>query len=186
MKKVLTSLCLFGYLMGFAQEKTDVEKSITSVQAGLLGAWLNNETKIAEHTTLRGELALNFGFSKQSSQDLLWAFTPSLRLEPKYYYNIDRRLDKDKSIANNSGNFFSLPITYTPNWFVLSNVKNRKVVPSLSIIPSYGLRRNIDEHFNYEFSFGLGYSYYFYKEVGYQHNESGLGANLSFRLGYTF
>lgn len=186
MKKLLTGFCLIGYIFGFSQEKTDVESSITSLQAGILGVWLNNETKIYEKTTLRSELAMNFGFSKQANREALWAFTPSLRLEPKYYYNLERRLNKGKSIDNNSGNFFSLPVTYTPNWFLISNIENAEVIPNISIVPSYGLRRNITGQLNYEFSFGAGYAYYFVKNLGYSDNILSLAMNLSFRLGYTF
>lgn len=175
-------------ILGFSQEqKKDIEKSITNVQAGILGFWVNNETKVAPKTALRSEIGLGFGISySHYNSQVSWAFAPLLRVEPKYYYNIDRRVAKGKSIDNNSGNYFSLSATYIPDWFVISNVKNLNVIPSISFIPNYGLRRNINAHLNYELAFGIGYRYLFLKQGGYGKNEGEVTPNLTFRLGYTF
>lgn len=188
-KKIVASLFLMSCIFGFSQEqKKEIEKSITSVQTGILGFWVNNETRIAPKTALRSEIGLGVGFSYNFfSDNLSLAMFPTLRVEPKFYYNLERRIEKKKNIVNNSANFISVPITYTPNWFVISNIDNVKVIPIISIVPSYGIRRNIDNtNLNYEFAFGIGYHHFFLKQVGYQKNEGKIAPNLTFRLGYTF
>ena len=48
-----------------------------------------------------------------------------------------------KNTTNNSANFFTTSISYHPDWFVISNKDNLYVTNQLSILPKWGIRRNI-------------------------------------------
>lgn len=74
---------------------------------------------------------------------------------------------------------------YHPDLFFISD-KNYNLIPDLSIVPTWGIRRNIGEHFNYETYIGVGYAYLFKKEVGYLENESRVAVSLGFKIGYKF
>ncbi|GAL79713.1 hypothetical protein JCM19274_3125 [Algibacter lectus] len=65
---------------------------------------------------------------------------PVIRLEPRWYYNLDKRVSKSRSISGNAGNFLALQTSYHPNWFTISNYDNVEVVNQVSIIPTWGYK----------------------------------------------
>lgn len=168
-------------------QANNIEQSKYGVQTGFLGLWFQNERRISNTVALRLELGLDAGF--------FWGYyypkagyvlVPVFTVEPRYYYNLERRKQKGKSIANNSGNFLSVKTSYKPNWFGISNYDNLKAVQNISAIPTFGIRRHIGNHFNYEAGFGYGFIYYFDNSSGNKINEGEFTANLLLRLGYTF
>ena len=182
MKKIIL-LCFFGISTSiFAQENASVEKSLTGVQVGLFGADVYNEAKLAEEWVLRSQFSLNssiWGGDLYSNTG--FALTPSLSIAPKYYYNLKKRSENGKNTTNNSANYLSLRIDYFPNWFVISNVKNLSVNDGIFFTPTYGIRRNFAENFNYEFRAGLGFGTLFKGNYGTQTR-----LDLSFKVGYDF
>ena len=165
----------------FAQKKeVSVEKSIFGLQAGLFGIWGYNEAKLSNSISLRTELGLNMGIWGGTSYSKTgYVLFPTVSVEPRYYYNLQRRTKLNKKIINNSGNFFSLKTNYTPNLFTVSNY-NSYVHNHITVIPKWGLRRSFAEKFEYELSVGVGYIYDF------DINKGGAGLDLGFRLGYRF
>lgn len=109
-----------------------------------------------------------------------------ISLEPRYYYNLKKRILKSKNIKGNSANFLALKLSYHPDWFVISNYDNIKVVSDLSIIPTWGIRRVVAKHLSLEAGAGLGYRYIFAKDAGYANNQSEVAFNLHLRIGYSF
>ncbi len=111
---------------------------------------------------------------------------PTLSVESRWYYNRKKRIEKTKRIDNNAGNYLALQTRYIPDWFVISNYDVGNVIPDIAIIPTWGLRRSIGRHFNFEFSVGLGYRYVFAKSAGFAKNEGKADFNLGLRFGYHF
>ena len=168
-------------------QPTSVEQSVTGVQVGFLGVWLNNETKLSNSVALRAELGFDstiWGGSYYKRTGFL--LTPVLTLEPRWYYNLNKRVEKSKRIDGNSGNFFSLKTSYHPDWFLISNYENQQIVSDVSIVPTWGIRRNIGNHFNYETGIGVGYRYLFLKRDGFEENDHDAALNLHLRIGYKF
>ncbi len=166
--------------MGYSQ---NVEKNITGVQFGLFGLELYNESRIGEKLALRSQLGLNSGgfWAGSSYKKPGFVIAPSINLEPKYYYNINKRSAKGKNIKNNSANYISIQAVYIPNWFVISNYDNVEVSNQISLIPTFGIRRNFGKNFNYEFKVGYGYNFLL------EDNTSGSGTiDLGFKIGYDF
>ena len=181
-KKLLFISISLITIYGKAQN-SGVEKNITGVQLGIFGLDLYNETKLANKTTLRAEASLfpaiwGGGLYAETG----FAFYPALTVQPKYYYNIEQRAEKGKNIKNNAGNYFGLQVRYIPNWFVISNTKNLSLSNQINFIPTYGLRRNFAENFNYEVKAGFGYG----RTFGNNFNESGAVLDLSIKVGYDF
>lgn len=166
-----------------------LEKSLFNFQSGVLGLWINNESKISEAIALRTELGLEAGlFTRDFSNNNTIAFlTPTLNVEPRWYYNMKKRYDKLKNTNNNSANFLAISMNYHPDWFVISNSDNIKVYNQLSFIPKWGIRRVIaDTNFNFEAGIGLGYRYTFLKQYGFSKNNGETVLDLHLRIGYTF
>ena len=186
-KTLLTTLTFFG--LGFIAEaqEASVEKSTSGIQTGFLGVWAHNEAKLSNQIALRSEIGFDSGiFGGGLYNETGFMLTPVITLEPKWYYNLNKRSLKSKRISGNSGNFVSLKSSYNPDWFVISNYDNVNIVNQIAIIPTWGIRRNIGEHFNYETGIGLGYRYYFAKSNGYFENESEVALSLHLRIGYRF
>jgi len=188
MKKIIFSLLLTGITIIAQSQNNDisVEKSINGIQIGVLGFWAHNETKLTNKLALRSELGLDasiFDGSRYSKTGYL--FTPVITLEPKWYYNLLKRKSKSKNISNNSGNFISLNTSFHPDWFVISNYDNVNVPSQISIIPTWGIRRNVGLYFNYETGIGFGYKYFF-SEREYLKSEGHFALNLHLRVGINF
>ncbi|WP_313028469.1 hypothetical protein [Soonwooa sp.] len=183
MKKIFF---LFGILMGilgFSQtSNASVEKSVTGLQIGFLGVDIYNELKISDAIALRSQFSLNpsiWGGDLYTRTN--FAFSPSISLMPKYYYNTDGRVGKGKNITNNSANYLALKIEYFPDWFVISNADNVMVNDAIYFTPNYGIRRNFGKQFNYEFRIGLGIG-----KILKDNYPTQLRPDLSFKIGYDF
>lgn len=186
MKKIFLYSLIITAQFVTAQDRS-VEKSIFNVQSGLFGFWLNNESRLSEETVLRSEIGLNFAYYTGYSAKNKFSAAAIFTIEPRWYYNLGIRYDKDKNISNNSGNFIGLKLDYTPNWFTVSNIDNFEIANQVAIIPEWGWRNSIgNSNFNYEFGGGIGYKYVFLKERGYAENDSKITFDIRVRIGYTF
>lgn len=186
MKYFLLTLTFCGLAFIAASQNASVEKSTSGIQLGL-GIWLYNETKLADKVSLRSELGLDAGiFGARNFYEVGRILIPDITVEPRYYYNLSKRVAQSKTIAGNSGNFISLKASYNPNWFVIPNNKVVRPVSQISIIPTWGIKRNVGKHFNFESGIGFGYRYYFSKTAGYTENQLDRTINLHVRIGYRF
>ncbi len=188
MKKVAFILTLCGLSLIAKSQNASVEKSTFGVQAGVLGLWAYNEVKLSNSIALRTELGFDFGIWETTyydNYDSPFILTPVIVIEPRFYYNLQKRLQNSKRIDGNSGNFIALKTSYHPE-LALFNTDDAPVVSDFAIIPTWGIRRNIGDHFNYEAGIGAGYSYTFAERAGYSEDESGFELNMHLRIGYRF
>ncbi len=187
-KMILTVLCCGMTFMSFAQDAS-VEKSIFGVQTGFLGIWGYHEAKLSNQFALRTEIGLDGAIFLSSNRDTNgFALVPAITLEPRWYFNLDRRLTRGKRIDGNSGTFFSIKTTYHPDWFVISSKSKGtyNFISDISIIPTIGIRRNLGKHFNYETGFGVGYVRFLNTEGINLVDQNEVGVNLHLRIGYRF
>lgn len=176
-------MCLITFSNHAQENVSSLEKSIFTVQTGLLGVWVNNEVRLSNTVALRSEIGLDSGFFIKQDNDAGFLMAPSLGLEPRWYYNINKRRTKGKKVSNNNSNFLTSSIKYIPDWFVISNYDDVNVTEQISIIPKWGMRRNFGQsNFNYEFGAGLGYRAIFYQFK--TKNEAVI--DLHVRVGYDF
>lgn len=182
----LFSICLFSQ-NNPQQTSVSVEKSVFGIQTGYLGVWVHHESKLSNQIALRSEAGFDSGFwSGDFYEKTGFILTPVLTLESRWYYNLNKRASKSKRIEGNSGNFISVKTSYHPDWFVISNYDNLRIISDISIIPTWGIRRNIGNNFNYETGIGLGYRYIFAKQAGYREDKSVIATNFLLRIGYRF
>ncbi|MCG9898677.1 MAG: hypothetical protein MH132_01615 [Hydrotalea sp.] len=188
MKSILLSLTFIFFTQTLLSQKKSVEKSVFGIQTGFLGIWAHNESRLSNQLSLRTEVGLNTGIWGGSFlyDKTGFLMNPVLTLEPRWYYNLDKRHRRSKRIDGNSGNFIAIKTSYHPDWFVISNYDNVNIISDLSIIPTWGIRRNIGKHFNFETGIGFGFRYIFGKKAGFLENDNELAANLHLRIGYKF
>jgi hypothetical protein len=187
MERILLITIVCGLSLTAQSQNASVEKSTNGIQTGILGIWAHREVRLSNKIALRTEVGMDAGFWFGSFYPKTgYAFTPVIALEHRWYYNLNKRISKSKNIAGNSGNFLSLPITYHPNWFVISNYKGVEIADQVSVIPTWGIRRNKGDHFTFETGIGIGYRYIFAKSAGYLENAGEVVVDLRIRLGYRF
>lgn len=182
MKKLIVALIITSFSWMNGQNGSVTKDSFFGVQIGLFGGNIYNETLLAKEFSLRGEI--NFEPSVWGG-DLYsrtgFAVAPELSISSKWYYNLNKRESKGRNTSFNATNYLSAKIGFTPDWFVISNVDGIEVNPMLSIVPTWGFRRNFASKFNYEFQIGLGVGKVL--KPGYDIQAV---PNLSFRIGYDF
>ncbi|MCT4624165.1 MAG: hypothetical protein N4A46_11125 [Schleiferiaceae bacterium] len=189
MKKTLLTLAIFGLTFIAKSQDASVEKSTFGIQTGVLGAWVYNEARLSSKIALRTELGFDFGIWETTYYDDYYSpfiLTPVIVVETRFYYNLKKRLENSNSIDGNSGDFIAIKTSYHPDWFVLFNPDDAPVVTDFSIIPTWGIRRNLGEHFNYEAGIGVGYSHTFAERAGYAEDKGEVELNMHLRIGYRF
>lgn len=187
MNKFTITIFAFILTISMCAQDASVEKSVFGVQTGLVGLWVHNEVKLSNSIALRSELGVELGYYDNNitnTSGILIA--PSIAIEPRWYYNLNKRQNKSKRIDGNSGNFIALKTTYHPDLLLYSSNDNVTLASDLSIVPTWGIRRNIGNHFNYEAAFGVGYLHIFKEQNVYIVNESDVAVNLHIRIGYRF
>lgn len=145
MKRILFTIALCGMTLIAKSQTASVEKSTYGIQTGFLGIWAHNESKLTNSIALRTEIGFDSGIWGGDFYDGTgFLMTPVITLEPRLYYNLNKRVKKSRRIDGNSGNFISLKTSYHPDWFVISNTDNVSVISDISIVPTWGIRRNIE------------------------------------------
>ena len=187
MKKTLFTLIFCGLTLIAKSQTASVESSVFGIQTGFLGIWAHNEAKLSNQIALRSELGLDTGIYGSDANDINgFLLVPTITLEPRWYYNLNRRVSKSRRIDGNSGNFISIKTTYHPDWFIISSENNINFISDISIVPTWGIRRNLGNHFNYEAGLGVGYVRYFKEDNVILFYESDVAVNLHLRIGYRF
>lgn len=188
MKKIVFTLIFLGCNFIAKSQNTSLEKSTLGIQTGILGLWIHSENKLGDQIALRSEIGLDAGIFGGSLfyDGTGYLLIPTITLEPRWYYNLKKRASKSKNTIGNAGNFISLKTSFLPDWFVVSNYDNIQVINQITLIPTWGIKRNIGQRLNYEAGFGIGYRYSFSKSAGFEANEGDVAANLHLRIGYRF
>lgn len=184
MKHIVWLIVMIGAFLNAQQKDVSVDPSVHGLQIGVLGIWWHNEIKLTNSIALRAEAGFDGGFGRPFlSDNTVYALMPILSLEPRYYFNLKRRVRKGRRIDGNSGNFISLNAKYYPDWFVISN-EDANVISSISFVPTLGIRRHIGKHFNYEAGIGVGKNLKIDNEI--YREQWGTAVNIHLRIGYRF
>lgn len=169
---------------------TGVEKSIFNIQTGILGLWGSNEARLGRNFALRTELGMDTYVSEDiftGNSNKIVQIRPTINIEPRWYYNFDKRALKGGNTANNGVNFLSLAVNYLPDWFKISNNQNYQISNDVLIVARWVLRRNIGKsNFNYEVGTGFGHRFRFTNRYGYSNTSYDSYLDVYTRIGYTF
>lgn len=134
------------------QDPVSVEPALYGAQIGLLGTWGFAEYKLANPFSFRTEVGIEGGIIGHSGTRPTLLLRPTFSVEPRWYFNFNRRVMLSKSIAGNSGAYLSLRTTYIP---MLMDSEQHSIMS----VPTIGYRQAIGNHFSVETSVGLGVSY---------------------------
>nr|WP_299337550.1 hypothetical protein [Allomuricauda sp.] len=171
------------------------EKSFFGVQVGLIGLWVHHEARLVESIVLRSELGFDMvGFFRDdvfasNPENAVGGpfFAPTIALEPRWYYNLERRSKENKSTTKNSASFIALETKYYPDLFLLTGAPDgTQLAEQLAICPRWGIKRTVAKNFTYEL--GIGYKIYYVlqdEDRSRVNDEEGF-INMHLKVGYTF
>lgn len=109
------------------------------VDAGLVWKWSSSEFTIPDGGSITSKLA--------------FAILPSLEIEPRFYYGLDRRASKGRNTFGNQGSFVSMRFQgYLPFGIVS---KGTEVIGLVGVAPTWGMRRVWGDHWMFEFTSGV-------------------------------
>ena len=142
-----------------AQDRAEaIVDRVYGAQIGLLGIWGYGEFPIHRQVVLRTDIGLDAGIRGGSQfYRTVLVLTPSIRLEPRWYYNLAKRSERGKPTNGNAANYFSIPVIAHPGWFRITNEESISVDRGLQLLPTWGIRRSLGNRLMYEVGAGLGY-----------------------------
>ncbi|MGY0392909.1 hypothetical protein ACW5R3_10175 [Bizionia sp. KMM 8389] len=186
MKKRLLTLALCAVTLVAKSQDATVEKSIFGIQTGFLGLWAYNELGLSNSIALRSEIGIDVGltFNSNYHNKTIVMTAPVITLEPRWYYNLKKRERKSRRTDGNTGNYIAIKTSYHPDLLISVNYDNVKLVSDLTIIPTWGIRRTIGQHFNYETGIGIGYIHAFNKDNQPLIDDPDVAVNVHLRIGY--
>ncbi|WP_333820241.1 hypothetical protein [Ohtaekwangia sp.] len=149
------------------------------VNASVIGLSLNCEKSISRSLAINYEAGLSYSFyvggGALYGNRFGYELSPIFSIENRWYYNLHKRLIKNKPTINNSGNFLSLKAGYRASPVVSKNLYNN---PVFVIIPAWGIQRSIGKKVSFEFATGYAFI------VDTHRKEWSRNINLSIKFGY--
>lgn len=174
MKLTISLLLLFTMCNHFKirAQTTTIEKHLLKVN--VIAPGFSYETRLSHKLALHSEAGLTItGFStgavdgnSYSDVNTNFFFSTGMR----QYYNLDKRLAREKIVTGNSGNFFGLRVLAYSN--DLDGAGLKYILPGLV----WGLQRTYASRWNLGLELGAGYQF--------QKGNNTPSLISSFRLGY--
>lgn len=154
-KLLLLAFCLFSFSSINAQDKASVEDGLFSVN--ILTPGLEYEYGLTNTTTLDLRAGSGIAFGTGSSGNFFGIF-PVFFTQYRYYYNLEKRLEKDKNIANNSANYIALSGSLQSGKPIIGNIEY--TADYFGVIgPVWGLQRYYNGGFKLDLNLGAGYGF---------------------------
>lgn len=152
-KNIFIILCLIVPYLNNAQNKHYLEAGVD-----LIGIDVSYERNFNSKFSVKSSIGYNGSIYRTNEN--IFVLQPNIMVQPRFYYNKDKRNSKGKNTDYNSANFFSLNLEYLTSELNISN--SGFYEPELFTIGTgWNLRRNItSSKFVYEFSTGIVYQYF--------------------------
>lgn len=157
-----------------AQSNRNVEDH--QVQFGLPLPAILYEAGIGKNSTLSVEAVAGLWIRGCTGCTTEFGVYPIFRGQYRYYYNMERRLDKGKNISGNTGNYVGGLLLYQDGTSLLGDLNT---LSTIAVGPVYGLQRIYKNGFFYRLETGLAYY-----EDNSAFDNNGVTLVLAARLGW--
>jgi hypothetical protein len=139
-----------------ATSKAGLQQDLLSLSFLLPG--LTYERALNNHISLSATAGLTFAAGDDGVSESNFDLIPFGNLSGRYYYNLEERQKKGKSILYNSGNYLALSVVYqtgvlSPDWPDKLDQKQSY----LSAGPVWGFQRTFKDNFHINIDLGFGY-----------------------------
>ena len=129
--KVFPIISILIIMSFFAPAQNEKTQNVHSIRVTFLGLSYAYEQSISRQSTVNFEFMVAAGFGSNFMIGDYWLIVPKMRVEPRYYYNYNRRNEKMKKTINNSANYLSLSADYQ---FGSGIGENASSIPTLNSI----------------------------------------------------
>jgi hypothetical protein len=128
------------------------------LRVNVLNPAISYEKAIGLKTTLDASLGFGYNYSYPeltlaADDGFQYLFAMFVDFQARYYYNLDKRLGKNKTVQHNSGNFLALRVLYTGPGPEEASSFNRTSNHFFAVGPTWGLQRDYGK-INLLFSLG--------------------------------
>lgn len=162
MKSLTTFIALAMAAIPFAS-KAQSESTENVLALTFLHPGISYEMKTARYQTLHlsAYMGLNASFSSSSNMgdDFNLYFDPAITAQYRFYYNFEKRLNKNARTAKNSANYFAVEAGTTFSKMRMKSFyyeeDSRRPVNNIAVL--WGMQRNMPGRFSLNFSAGLGF-----------------------------
>ncbi len=147
---------------GISSQVYSQEKNTEKVwRVNFLNPGIEHEFSTGNNSTLSIGAGIGFNISYPNTRPegigLAYAINPFLDVQQKWFYNFEKRKEKELSIKNNSGNFIAARLLTRGKTIFGDNKINETL--DFAVGPTWGLQRNYGK--NFHFLFDIGPFYYF-------------------------
>ena len=176
MKKHIALLVCCLSILNLKAQETSISVAKTQFKINILSPGVTYEFGLSNTTTLCTNLNFSVGFSSNNNSGAKWLFSPYLREEYRYYYNLEKRNLKGKISSKNSGNFIALNGSYYLK--PINKADFVSIYDGFTIAPTWGLQRTYGNGINISLITGIGYNF------GTDYNKSNFVPVVNFTLGW--
>lgn len=117
------------------------------------------ERKLADEFTF--EVGIDFSFDvyyadEDVFEDNALVINPTIHVEPRYYYNMERRYKRGRNVTNNSASYIGIYAELRMNPLIEENNGYWPVYDRFKIGPAWGIQRNLGRRGYLNFNLGYG------------------------------
>ncbi|HBL76523.1 MAG: hypothetical protein A2W90_00440 [Bacteroidetes bacterium GWF2_42_66] len=118
------------------------------------------ERKIAEEFTIEAGVDFSFDIYYAETDDLdqnALVVNPTIHLEPRYYYNLERRYQRGRNVSFNAASYLGVYSELRMNPLIEENNGFWPVYDRFKIGPAWGIQRNLGRrgYLNFNLAYGL-------------------------------
>lgn len=175
MRNLLPLLIFLISLTSFSQNPPEVSNNLFSIN--VLTPSLELETRLSQFSTLDLNLGTGFSLAGGAMYDgVKFGIYPNLKAQYRNYYNLEKRLSKNKNVANNSGNYIAFHSAIRGGNPLIGDLEKAGKY-SVEGGPVWGLQRVYGSGFKLNLNLGIGYGF---NDLG----NSGFTPLMGFQLGW--
>lgn len=180
MKKVafIILIITLNIFQGFTQENT--KNTSSAFRVNLINPGIEYESPVFNHSTVLVNVGIGYGESYPNltinASGWLYSICPFIDVQYRNYYNLNKRLNKQKNINYNSGNFWGVRLLTRGKEFDSNFTRTSNI--DFAFNPIWGLQRSFGK---INFLFDVGVAYYFDNK-----GNDGISPTFEFGLGYNF
>ncbi|WP_338792091.1 hypothetical protein [Bernardetia sp. MNP-M8] len=161
------SLLIAFNLLSTHLKAQDSLQFIPKIEIGLIqGIGLGFEIPLSQKSVFEIGAGVGSGYTIFENQfENTWAIAqPAFYAQAKYklYYNRQKRLDKGKSVLNNSGNYVGFRFKYASRELSPDNLDGLNIYQFHKVTlfdVHWGIQRSMGKRFLFNLNLGLGYGY---------------------------
>lgn len=151
--KYLFSLA-FALFLVFTSFSQDLSTN-SQFSLNILAPSAEYELAISSRSTIDMNLGVGFAYHKSTYSGEAYGLYPGFEGQYRYYYNMEKRADKDKKTSENSANYIAAIASVTGGDPLIGDLRYASDYGGF-VGPAWGLQRVYNSGFKLNFNLGVG------------------------------